>query len=220
MTRRSAAVPPNSAGVATDSAGYLVPVSNCRSVIPIARGSGCPCRASRSYSFPVSAIANSSPTGYRIASTAHPSREASSVATAPEADPPSAGCRDRSGSSSFDLWSGTGRPSRQRCSTAVTAADQHAATVTSLTRSRAGSSRSARSAALTRSGFPAEVSISRSPAVPGDVDDVPALGLLQHVPQPLAGHPVLQHSHVRRLPGGGDAPDESYQRVPLAAKVQ
>ena len=33
-----------------------------------------PLSASRSYSFPVSAIANSSSTGYRIASTAHPSR--------------------------------------------------------------------------------------------------------------------------------------------------
>ena len=81
---------------------------------------------------------------------------------------------------------------------------------------------SASSAAVTLSGRPAGVlqqQFARG-TVAGDVDDVPAFGLFEDVPQPVAGNPVLQNPHFRGLPAGGDARDQPDQGLALAAQVQ
>jgi hypothetical protein len=53
-----------------------------------------------------------------------------------------------------------------------------------------------------------------------DVDDVPALGLVEDFAEAVAGHPVPQHAHVGRPAVGGDPLDEPDQRLPFAAEVE
>lgn len=53
-----------------------------------------------------------------------------------------------------------------------------------------------------------------------DVDDVPAVGLFEHVAEAFAGDAVLQDADVGGVALGVDALDESYQGVALAAEVK